>query len=176
MKITLLGTAAIGYPLAFCNCENCKLARIRKGKSIRKMASILINDDMIIDLGPDTQTAMNMYDKDMSKVETLLQTHTHTDHFDVNLFNTIAPMYSLVTNKRLNIIGSKLCLEDIQNKASTFDRINIFDKGFCERANINTIELNHGNSIKINEYEIKPMRWGYHFIGFVYYLLNLIYS
>ena len=40
MKVTMLGTAAIGYPFAFCNCENCKLARLHKGKSIRKRASI----------------------------------------------------------------------------------------------------------------------------------------
>ena len=58
MKITMLGTGAIGYPLSFCNCDNCKEARIRKGKSIRKRASMLINDDLIIDLGPDTQTAL----------------------------------------------------------------------------------------------------------------------
>ena len=45
------------------------------------MASILINDDMIIDLGPDTQTAMNMYDKDMGKIKYLLQVHaTILDH------------------------------------------------------------------------------------------------
>lgn len=27
MKITFLGTGAIGYPLAFCNCKNCQDAR-----------------------------------------------------------------------------------------------------------------------------------------------------
>lgn len=27
MKITMLGTATIDYPLAFCNCENCNDAR-----------------------------------------------------------------------------------------------------------------------------------------------------
>lgn len=85
MKVTMLGTAAIGYPFAFCNCENCKLARLHKGKSIRKRASILINDDLIIDLGPDTQTAMTMYDKDMGKIKYLLQTHIHTDHYDEGL-------------------------------------------------------------------------------------------
>ena len=69
MKITMLGTAAIGYPFAFCNCENCKLARIHKGKSIRKRASILINDNLLVDLTPDTQTSMNMYNKDMGKVQ-----------------------------------------------------------------------------------------------------------
>lgn len=48
MKITMLGTAEIVYPLAFCNCENSKLSHIHKGKSIRKCASILANDDLII--------------------------------------------------------------------------------------------------------------------------------
>ena len=47
MKITFLGTGALGYPLAFCNCDNCKKARDVKGKSIRKCASVLINDDLI---------------------------------------------------------------------------------------------------------------------------------
>ena len=68
MKITMLGTGAIGYPLTFCNCDNCNEARIRKGKSIRKRASMLINNDLLIDLGPDTQNAMSMYGKDMSKI------------------------------------------------------------------------------------------------------------
>ena len=162
MKITILGSGAFGYPLTFCKCEYCKEARIKKGKNIRKRASILVNDNLLIDLTPDANVSFSMYDKDMSKVEVLLQTHTHTDHFDVNLFNTIAPMYSLVTNKKLNIVASKLCLEDIQNKASTFDRINIFDKEFCEKANINTIELNHGNSIHINDYEIKAIKCNHH--------------
>ena len=75
MKLTMLGTGAIGYPLAFCNCENCKLARKHKGKSIRKRASMLINDDLLIDLGPDVQTSMNMYNKDMGNIQYLLQTH-----------------------------------------------------------------------------------------------------
>ena len=48
MKITFLGTAAIGFPLSFCNCENCQKAKKYKGKSLRKRASLLINDEMII--------------------------------------------------------------------------------------------------------------------------------
>lgn len=72
MKITFLGTGAIGYPLAFCNCNNCQNARKYSGKSLRKRASILINDDLLIDLGPDTQSAMMMYNKNMGKVKYLL--------------------------------------------------------------------------------------------------------
>ena len=68
MKITFLGTAAIGYPLSFCNCDNCQKAKLHRGKSLRKRASLLINDELIIDLGPEVQTAMMMYEKDMGKV------------------------------------------------------------------------------------------------------------
>ena len=71
MKITVLGTGGFGYPLVFCDCEYCKNARILRGKNIRKRASLLINDEMIIDLTPDCQSAMLMYNKDMGKVKQL---------------------------------------------------------------------------------------------------------
>ena len=58
MKIKVLGTAAAtSMPLAFCNCEVCKKARINGGKDIRKRTSIVINDEMLIDLGPDSINA-----------------------------------------------------------------------------------------------------------------------
>lgn len=49
MKITVLGSGGFGYPLVFCNCEYCEKARGLGGKNIRKRASLLINDEMIID-------------------------------------------------------------------------------------------------------------------------------
>ena len=50
MKITVLGSGGFGYPLVFCDCEYCSKARKLGGKNIRKRASLLINDEMIIDL------------------------------------------------------------------------------------------------------------------------------
>jgi len=76
MKITVLGSGGFAYPLVFCNCNNCKKAKALGGKNIRKRASILINDELLIDLTPDCQTAINMYKKDMSNIKYLLQTHT----------------------------------------------------------------------------------------------------
>ena len=73
MKITVLGSGGFGYPLVFCNCEYCRKARKLGGRNIRKRASLLINDEMIIDLTPDCQCAMNMYNKDMGKTKYLLQ-------------------------------------------------------------------------------------------------------
>ena len=54
MKITFLGTSAdTAFPLPFCQCEVCTQARKLGGKNIRKRSSILINDDFLIDMGPD---------------------------------------------------------------------------------------------------------------------------
>ena len=45
MKIKVLGTAAAtSMPLAFCNCEVCKKARINGGKDIGKRTYIVINN------------------------------------------------------------------------------------------------------------------------------------
>ena len=52
MKLKFLGTgAATACPLPFCNCQICKDARKFGGKDFRKRSSILINDDLIIDMG-----------------------------------------------------------------------------------------------------------------------------
>ncbi len=62
MKVTFLGTAAAtAMPLPFCNCSICKEAKKLKGKDIRKRASVVINDDLLIDLGPDSINSCYQY-------------------------------------------------------------------------------------------------------------------
>ena len=89
MKISVLGTsAATSMPLAFCNCTVCRQSRELGGKNIRKRSSIIINDELLIDLGPDAINACNMYGIDAGKIKYLLQTHSHSDHFDAGHFVT----------------------------------------------------------------------------------------
>lgn len=83
MKLTVLGTAAAtSVPLAFCSCPTCLTARARGGKDIRRRSSLLVNDDLLIDLGADTVIASMEFGCDLSKVRYWLQTHAHADHFD----------------------------------------------------------------------------------------------
>lgn len=81
MKLRFLGTsAATGFPNAHCRCENCVAARAQGGKSIRRMSSAMIDDDLLIDLGPDVDSACRDQGIDLADVEWVLQTHPHLDH------------------------------------------------------------------------------------------------
>lgn len=81
MEFRFLGTAsASGFPNPHCVCERCQAARQRGGKSIRRQASAMINDDLLIDLGPDIAWACADQDIHLANVRWILQTHIHHDH------------------------------------------------------------------------------------------------
>lgn len=82
MRLMFLGTAAAeGIPSLFCKCECCKKSRIMKGKNIRKRSALLINDDLIIDMGPDLLYSAQQYNLSLNKLKYILVTHAHFDHF-----------------------------------------------------------------------------------------------
>ena len=120
MKIAFLGTAAAtSYPLAFCQCDYCKHARSNGGKDIRKRASIVVNNDLLIDFGPDTVNASLMYNKPLTDIRYILQTHPHSDHFDASHLSTRIPEYMGVNIPPIEIYGT---LQTI-NKMSEMMRI-----------------------------------------------------
>lgn len=158
MKLTLLGTAAIGYPLAFCNCENCQTARIKRGKSIRKRASLLINDDLLVDLGPDTQTAMSMYNKDMGKIKYLLQTHIHTDHCDIGLLTTrITYLTKQKKQNLLELYAHPKCLNIISKKIEEYENVKLSTKEGQEKLFMKCIEINANEIKEFGNYKIKAI-------------------
>ena len=157
MKITILGTAAISYPFPFCNCNNCKLARIHKGKSIRKNSSILINDDLLIDLCSDVPIAMDMYNKDMGKIKYLFQTHTHYDHFsEYLLVNRIENGIDKRLNK-LEIYSHPKCFEYIHKKILNYENIDIFTEEGRKKLNININNMNKGDKVSFGTYQVKAI-------------------
>lgn len=81
MKFKFLGTAAAeAIPALFCNCPTCRKSRELGGRNIRTRSQALINDDLMIDFGPDTYFHICRYDLDCSKLRYLLVTHAHDDH------------------------------------------------------------------------------------------------
>ena len=138
MRIKYLGTAAYeGVPSLFCECKNCKLARIKGGRNIRTRCQSLINNDLLIDFGPDTLNHFLCYSLDMNNIDTCLITHAHSDHLypeDIVMASRpfsnnhhLLKIYS--TLKSFNIIQSYLKDCDIKGLVSN-NLINTYDHFF----------------------------------------------
>lgn len=79
MEIVLLGTgAADGWPNPFCRCDSCLDAR-RRGE-VRGQTAALVDDELLIDCGPEVPGAAVRHDRTLAGVRHLLITHAHSDH------------------------------------------------------------------------------------------------
>lgn len=120
MKLTFLGTsAANAFPEAFCSCENCQEARFLAGPSLRKRSAALINEDLLIDLGPDIMTASQMHQCPLVKVAYCLQTHPHADHLDLSHLLSRSPAFGVVAAPVLQLFASA---ETLQRASQSFER------------------------------------------------------
>jgi phosphoribosyl 1,2-cyclic phosphate phosphodiesterase len=107
MNLTFLGTAAANaFPEAFCRCANCQSARAAGGRSLRKRSSLLVNDDLLIDLGPDIHAAAQMHGCPLTGVRHCLQTHGHADHLDASHLLSRSPAYGVEGAPRLHLYAS----------------------------------------------------------------------
>ncbi|MDL2233015.1 hypothetical protein LJC63_05460 [Ruminococcaceae bacterium OttesenSCG-928-L11] len=85
MRILVLGTGAgENYPSPWCMCKNCTYARVHGGKNIRGNSSILINEDLMIDLTENSVRTASRLGVSLNSLEHLLITHRHSDHFSPN--------------------------------------------------------------------------------------------
>lgn len=72
MKITFLGTGAADW--------NLQLHREWEG--LRRNSSVLIDDTLLIDPGPDVPDALVSFGKDADAIRYVLNTHRHRDHYN----------------------------------------------------------------------------------------------
>src|SRR5512136_2933531 len=81
MRVQFLGTgAAEAVPGLFCNCPTCQRVRELGGRNVRCRSSVLINDDLLIDYGPDTSAQATRFRLDLTCVRDIVFTHSHLDH------------------------------------------------------------------------------------------------
>lgn len=79
MEVVLLGTgAADGWPNPFCHCASCDDAR-RRGE-VRGQTAALVDDDVLIDCGPEVPGTAGRLGRSLAPVRHLLITHAHSDH------------------------------------------------------------------------------------------------
>ncbi len=116
MELTLLGTgAAEGWPGIFCQCDNCRRARELGGKNIRTRSSLLIDGSYKIDFPPDTYHHVLQNNLDLGKLEHLLITHAHQDHFCPDeLFMRKEPFAHLRHQHQLHVYGDQWVMEAME--------------------------------------------------------------
>jgi phosphoribosyl 1,2-cyclic phosphate phosphodiesterase len=78
MKIKFLGTSA-GWPLPRLGCK-CQICTSKDQKDTRTRSQALINDVLILDVGPDTYQHLRSPDLDPTLVQAAAITHEHSDH------------------------------------------------------------------------------------------------
>lgn len=121
MNIIFLGTAAVNaFPEAFCKCHNCEQARKLGGTSLRKRSAVLVNDDLLIDLGPDIMAASQLHGCSLTSVNYCLQTHSHADHLDLSHLLSRSREYGTIGAPCLHFYASP---ETLQRAAQTFERV-----------------------------------------------------
>jgi phosphoribosyl 1,2-cyclic phosphate phosphodiesterase len=109
MRLFFLGTAAAeGYPGIFCNCAACQQARYMGGKNLRFRSALLVNDDLLIDFGPDLLAAAQRFNLSLWGVTTGLVTHVHGDHFQLFNFGMRGNAFTgKLPPPKLHLYGSK---------------------------------------------------------------------
>ena len=79
MKIQYLGTAAAeGIPAMFCTCELCRKTARAGSAEVRCRSSVLINDQILIDLTPDIYYQKMRWNLDLSQLEALRSSISNT--------------------------------------------------------------------------------------------------
>ena len=156
MIITFLGTAAANaYPEAFCRCDNCERARALGGPSLRRRSAVLINDDLLIDLGPDIMTASFAHGRPLTRVRYCLQTHAHADHLDPSHLLSRSPGYGVVDAPRLHFYASAATT---QRAAQLLERdcapASLLDPEAGERLNLQIHQIDALQSFAVGPYQV----------------------
>lgn len=149
LNLKFLGTAAAeGWPGVFCMCDSCKNAQLLGGKNWRLRSSVLINDDMLVDLSPDFVNYKMKYAIDSTKLKYLLITHTHLDHFYPQLLGYNYKSFSTTPISPLNIY------------CSSFTK-NMLETTLYENkdalSNVVIHEVKPFETYTVGEYEITPL-------------------
>ena len=115
MKIKFLGTGASeGIPDLFCRCAVCEKARLHKGRENRTRAGLMVDDDLLIDFSPDFFSNSIKFGIDGNKIETLLITHSHSDHFYVD--DIVNSMLSSKNRKKIDIYSNEIVIDRLKKE------------------------------------------------------------
>lgn len=152
MKITFLGTAAAtACPLVFCRCDACRYAWQHGGKDMRRRSSVLIDDELLIDLGPDLMSAAFALGADVSRIRYWLQTHSHSDHFDAGHLITRMPDYAVQDTLPLTLCASPETIAHMSERLAREEYgATLMTPEWQTRLNLTVRAMQHGDTIELS--------------------------
>jgi phosphoribosyl 1,2-cyclic phosphate phosphodiesterase len=157
MRLRFLGTAAAeGYPDPFCDCENCRRARERGGRSLRRRSSALIDDGLLIDPGPDLLAAALHDGFSLAGLRYCLQTHEHADHLDPLHFFARSPMCRVVGHGRLEYLATAGALA--KAAAGLGVSAGFLDAATAARWNLTARVVEPFRSYEVGPYRVRAVR------------------
>ena len=149
MKLQYLGTAAAeGAPALFCDCEFCRYARRTRGKEVRTRAGAMLDGVIKLDFGPDSYKQELDNDLDYAHVHTLLITHAHEDHLDVDELAMRRPVFAHVpdSDPPLTIYGNARVGEKVSRLIGpriAFTQVHAFETFMAEGYAVTPLEATH---------------------------------
>ncbi len=172
MHLTFLGTAATpSMPIPFCVCGVCSEARRTGGRNLRRRSSVVINDDLLVDIGPDIATASFEHEICLSGIGICLQTHTHADHLDAEFILSRHTDYGTKVSGDLLLGASDETLQAIDRLVhQRGDYGSIFDPDTQAALHIGLVPLTPFEAYQVGDYRITgyPANHG-HDQGFLLY-------
>lgn len=124
MQLRLLGTAAAeGYPGLFCDCHNCRAARLLGGKNLRYRTAALVNDDLLIDFGPDLVAASHRFGISFAKISQVLITHFHEDHWQPDNLLYHHPWFRGTDAPLLNLYGGPRLTAEVEAECKLHNQL-----------------------------------------------------
>lgn len=164
MKLTFLGIGAgETYPGYWCECPHCTYARKHRGKNLRTNSSMVIDEELLIDMGPSCFDNAARFGVNLSKLKTLLVTHPHEDHLypqHLRWRNTDESLLPLTYVEKmrhggprftdipqLNIYGNSFVMETLRKSLDDMEELKI-----------NLHEIKEGKEEKTDGYRILPVR------------------
>ena len=153
MKIQYLGTgAAEGIPAIFCDCEKCRRSRQLGGRNIRTRSQALIDDTILVDFPADTYMHFLRYNFPITKINTCIVTHSHTDHLYPEEIEMRARPYCATIDEMnpLTFYGD----------TSVYDKLNdvIKNVGIIKENEIQTKLVKVNTPFTADGYTITPLR------------------
>lgn len=143
VTVRILGSAAAeGVPAIFCICDVCREARCRGGANLRRRCTYLIGDRVMVDFGPDAYSSMIAFGLDYSRLEHLLISHSHQDHWYPEDLLFRRPGFSVVgEGNHLTVHGNASVGAKLADRVSESDR---YALSFREAQAFGEVDLGEG--------------------------------